>query len=90
MNSRILVKIKFSQKFPNLQYSVLDKCVLDLPTLISDHKATFATVPFDYPVSSSYKRFVWLYNRGNYQQLKEYIESYDWNFINDAPIYDVA
>ena len=72
------------------EYSVLDKGVLDLPTLISDHKATFVTVPFDYPVSSSYKRLVWLYKRGNYQQLKEYIESYDWNFINDAPIDDVA
>ena len=72
------------------EYSVLDKGGLGLPTLISDHKATFVTVPFDYPVSSSYKRLVWLYKRGNYQQLKEYIEFYDWNFINDAPIDDVA
>ena len=36
------------------EYSVLDNGVLDLPTLISDHKATLVTVPFDYPVSSSY------------------------------------
>ena len=41
-------------------------------------------------MSSSYKRLIWLYKRGNYQQLKESIDSYDWNFINDAPINDVA
>ena len=61
-----------------------------MPVLISDHKATFITVPFDYPVSSSYKRLIWLYKRGKYQQLKENIESNDWNFINDAPVDDVA
>ena len=63
---------------------------MDLPPVISDHKAPFITIPFDYPISSSYKRLVWLYNRGNYQELKEKIESYDWNFINDAPMNDVA
>ena len=73
-----------------LEYPILDKGVFDLPPLISDHKAPFITVPFDYPVSSSYKRLVWLYKRGNYQQLKENIESYDWNFINDAPIKGIG
>ena len=52
-----------------LEHSILDKGVLELPALISDHKAPFITIPFDYPVSSSYKRLVWLYNRGNYQFL---------------------
>ena len=73
-----------------LEYPVLDKGVFDLPPLISDHKVPFITVPFDYPVSSSYKRLIWLYKRGNYQQLKESFDSYDWNFINDAPINNVA
>ena len=41
-------------------------------------------------MSSSYKRLIWLYKRGNYQQLKESIDSCDCNFINDAPINDVA
>ena len=73
-----------------IEHSVLDKGVLDFPPLISDHMATDITVPFDYPLTSSYKRVVWLYKRGNYKQLQENIESYDWNFINDAPIDDVA
>ena len=74
----------------SFEHLVLDKGVLDLSPVISDHKAPFITIPFDYPISSSYKRLVWLYNRGNYQELKEKIESYDWNFINDAPMSDVA
>ena len=73
-----------------IEHSVLDKGVLDFPPLISDHMATDITVPFDYPLTSSYKRVVWLYKRGNYKQLQENIESYDWNFINDAPIDVVA
>ena len=73
-----------------LEYSVLDKGVFELPALISDHKATFLTIPFDYPLTSTYKRRVWLYKRGNYQELKEKVESYDWNFVNDAPVNDVA
>ena len=73
-----------------LEHSTLDKGVLELPALISDHKAPFITIPFDYPVSSSYKRLVWLYIRGNYQELNEKINSYDWNFIKDAPIMLVS
>ena len=72
------------------EYSVLDKGVVDLPRSISDHKATFITIPFEYPVSTSYKRLVWLYSRGNYQELRDKIETHDWTFINDAPIDDVA
>ena len=73
-----------------LEHSILDKGVLELPAVISNHKAPFITIPFDYPVSSSYKRLVWLYNRSNYQELNEKINSYDWNFTNDAPINEVA
>ena len=73
-----------------LEYSVLDKGVFELPALISDHKATFLTIPFDYPLTSTYKRRVLLYKRGNYQELKEKVESYDWNFVNDVPVNDVA
>ena len=73
-----------------LEYPVLDKGVFELPALISDHKATFITIPIDYPITSTYKRGVWLYKRGTYQELKEKVESYDWNFINDAPVNDVA
>ena len=50
---------------PTRGHALLDKGVFDLPPLISDHKAPFITVPFDYPVSSSYKRLIWLYKRGN-------------------------
>ena len=57
----------------SFEHSVLDTGVLDLPPFISDHTAPFITIPFDYPISSSYKRLVLLYNRGNYQELKEKI-----------------
>ena len=50
----------------SVEHSVLDKGVLDLLPVINDHKAPFITIPFDYSISSSYKRLVWLYHRGNY------------------------
>lgn len=65
---------------------VMDKGVIDIPNSISDHRAPFITLPFEYPLSSTYKRTVWLYNKGNYQALQAQIDEYDWNFINDAPI----
>ena len=73
-----------------LEYPVLDKGELELPALISNHKATFLTIPFDYPITFTYKRRVCLYKKGIYQELKEKVESYDWNFINDAPVNDIA
>ena len=73
-----------------LDCTVLDKGVFNMPSLISDHRAPFITVPFDYPVSSSYKGLVWIYRRGDYQQLKEKIEHFNWNFIRESPIHEIA
>ena len=39
--------------------AVLDIGVFDLPSVFSDHNAPFITIPFEYPISSSYKRLVW-------------------------------
>ena len=42
-----------------------------------------------YHLSIQYLRLI-LYSRGNYQELRDKIETHDWTFINDAPIDDVA
>ena len=45
--------------------TVLDCGVLSVPSEISDHKATFIDVPFEYSIRHVFKRKVWLYRNAN-------------------------
>ena len=60
---------------------VLDSGTLIVPETISDHSATYLTVPFEYPLSTSYKRTVWLYSKGNYKLLSDKITNHEWNYL---------
>ena len=56
---------------------VLDSGTLTIPETISAHSAIYLTVPFEYPLSTSYKRTVWLYNKGNYELLSDEINNHE-------------
>ena len=43
--------------------TVLDSGILQVPSEISDHCATFITLPFEYNIHYTFKRKIWLYNR---------------------------
>ncbi|MCG8046320.1 MAG: reverse transcriptase domain-containing protein [Candidatus Thiodiazotropha endolucinida] len=69
---------------------VLDSGTLSIPEAISDHSATYLTVPFEYPLSTSYKRTVWLYKKGNYELLSDKINTHEWNYLNYLEVNDAT
>ena len=57
----------------------IDSGVLPVPPNVSDHDATYITIPFPYCLHTSYERKVWLYNKADYTLFNEQITAFDWN-----------
>ena len=68
---------------------VFDKGLIHMPASVSDHHAPYISLPFEYPLSTTFKRFIWLYNKGDYEALKTKFNNHDWNFISNLPINEV-
>ena len=74
---------------PKRQQAILDPVIIsdDLPFLdsgtitdpstISDHKATYARIPFQYQCQKPFKRLVWLYKKANFDLLRQSVLNYD-------------
>ena len=60
-----------------------------MPASVSDHHAPYISLPSEYPLSTTFKRIIWLYNKGDYEALKTKINNHDWNFISNLPINEV-
>lgn len=65
---------------------VLDSGVLQVPPHISDHAATFCSIPFDYHLHHTYKRKIWLYKKANYVELENKVSSFDWQSLYVLPL----
>ena len=50
--------------------TVLDSGTLQVPPDISDHRATFITLPFEYNLHYTFKHKIWIYKQANYAELK--------------------
>ncbi len=67
------------------------KCgVLDVPSDISDHKITFAIIPFEINSDVSYTRSVWNFKRADFLKFNELILNTDWSVLNNGNIDDAA
>ena len=58
-----------------------DSGTVAIPVHVSDHKATYITLPYHYELNSSFERIVWLYKRTNFELLNQYIRDFDWNCL---------
>ena len=58
----------------------LDSGSLDVPDRISDHKATYITLPFQYDTEGAFNRLIYLYKNANFTLLKQKLSNYDWTF----------
>ena len=72
------------------EQQVLDYGAMTVPSQISGHSATFVSIPFKYQLSTSYKRTVWLYSKGNYDTLSETIVNHNWNYLNELDVNTAA
>ena len=51
--------------------SFLDSGTIAVPANISDHKATYITLPFQYDMEGVFNRLIYLYKRANFTLLKQ-------------------
>ena len=49
----------------------LDSGTIAVPANISDHKATYITLPFQYDTEGVFNRLIFLYKRANFTLLKQ-------------------
>ena len=66
--------------------TVLDSGTLQVPPDISDHRATFITLPFEYNLHYTFKRKIWIYKQANYAELEMKINNFDWSPLHTLPL----
>ena len=67
-----------------------DSGVIDTPANISDHKATFLIIPFDYEIKTSYTRLIWLYKKANFENLKYKLSTQNWDCLTEGSIEEAC
>ena len=70
--------------------TVLDSGILQVPSEISDHCATFITLPFEYNIHYTFKHKIWLYKQAKYAELKLKIDNFDWSPLHTLPLNDAV
>ena len=65
---------------------VSDSGIIILPQEISDHSATYVSIPFSYEIQQSYERTIWLYKKANFETLNQNIFDYDWNILLNGSV----
>ena len=63
-------------------FTILDSGVLDVPHNISDHKATYISIPFTNISPSIVTRKIWFYKRGDYNKMNDLIREFNWDVLN--------
>ena len=64
----------------------LDSGSLDVPDRISDHKATYITLPFQYDTEGAFNRLIYLYKNANFTLLKQKLSNYDWTCLKEGTL----
>ena len=75
---------------PILNYfdqTVLDSGILQVPSEISDHCATFITLSFEHNIHYTFKHKIWHYKQANYAELKLKIDNFDWSPLHTLPLF---
>ena len=71
--------------------SVIESTTIQINRTISDHDLTYIVVNCEYHNDTSFKRNVWLYNKGNYDLFKQRVEDTDWGgIINNQTDMDIS
>ena len=55
----------------------LDSGTIEVQNHISDHKATYIKLPFQYDIEGAYNRLIWLHRKAYFTLLKQKISNYD-------------
>ena len=72
----------------NDDLNFLDAGTIKVPSHISDHSATFITLPFQYEPKSPYTRSIWLYNQADFSALNTAIRNFDWSCLLHGSVHE--
>ena len=64
----------------------LDSGSLDVPDSISDHKAAYITLPFQYDTEGAFNRLIYLYKNANFTLLKQKLSNCDWTCLREGTL----
>ena len=64
--------------------------IIDTTANISDYKATFILIPFDYEIQNSYTRLIQLYKRANFEELRFQLRTYKWNCLSEGSLHEAC
>ena len=71
--------------------TVIESTTIPINRTISDHDLSYIVVNCGYHNDTSFKRNVWLYNKGNYDLFKQRIGDTDWgSIINNQTDMDIS
>ena len=82
--SSSLIDLLFTNNQTNILYSGVGEAFLDQN--IRYHCPIYAIFKFDKYKQQSFKRKIWKYDNGNYELLKEYINTFDWTSLKHENI----
>ena len=68
----------------------LDTGTFTVPDHISDHSATYITLPFQYKPKSHFKRSVCLYNHAEYDALTAKVSEFDWSCLSHSSVNETS
>ena len=68
----------------------LDSGSLDIPDNISDHKATYIALPFQYDTEGAFNRLIYLYKMANFTLLKQKLSNFDWTCLREGTLDEVC
>ena len=74
----------------NDDLTFLDAGTIKVPAHISDHSATFITLPFQYEPKSPYTRTVWSYNLADFNALNTTIRNFDWSCLLHGSVHEAS
>ena len=60
------------------------------PLSTNDHCTITMSLSFKKQKSCAYKRLIWLYDRGNFEEMNTKIKNYDWNICFDSNDIDIV
>ena len=63
-----------------------DSGVFSVPPGISDHKATFITIPFPYSLNNTFERTIWLYNKAIFTLFNNLVSTFDWQVLLNGTV----
>ena len=84
------IKRSSRSKYHKWGFKFLDAGIIKVPGHISDHSATFITLPFQYELKGPYNRSVWLCSQTDFNALNAKVSDFDWSCLSHGSVHEAS